>query len=62
MRSLIVKRIPIPGGYSCEGWYATPDVGASLWKAVDWEENRGGWNQKRSSRVLKSTYMRRITQ
>jgi hypothetical protein len=37
--SLIVKHKPIPGGYSCEESHATPDVGASLWKAVDWEEN-----------------------
>lgn len=35
---LIVKHKPIPGGYSCEELYATPDLGASLWKAVDWEE------------------------
>ena len=40
MRRPIAKSNPIPGLYSCATADTTPILGASLWKAVDWEEKR----------------------
>jgi len=41
MRHPIAKSKPIPGLYSCARVDTTPILGASLWKAVDWEEKSG---------------------